>query len=70
MPCSTRRRPVKGQKKRTEQPTFPLGRLLFTPTALKAIQDAGQEPAFFLEKQAAGGGDGVAPGRTAAVDHR
>ena len=36
------------------KPKFQLGRLLSTPAALKAIQDAGQEPAFFLEKHAAG----------------
>lgn len=36
------------------KPKFQLGRLLSTPAALKGIQDAGQEPGFFLEKHAAG----------------
>ncbi len=33
---------------------FPLGRILATPAALKAIEDSGQTPAFFLDKHAAG----------------
>jgi len=33
---------------------FPLGQIVGTPGALKAIEDAGQEPIFFLSKHASG----------------
>ena len=33
---------------------FPVGRLLATPAALEAIQIAGQEPLYFLERHAQG----------------
>jgi hypothetical protein len=33
---------------------FPVGRLLATPAALEAIQSAGQEPLYFLERHARG----------------
>jgi len=33
---------------------FQLGQVIATPTALKAIEDAGQDPDFFLDKHAAG----------------
>jgi hypothetical protein len=36
------------------QPKFNLGRTLATPAALKAIEDAGQTPEFFLEKHVQG----------------
>ncbi len=36
------------------QPKFSLGQILATPAALKAIEDAGQTPAFFLEKHVQG----------------
>ena len=32
------------------KPKFPLGQLLATPGALKAMEESGQSPAFFLEK--------------------
>ena len=35
-------------------PKFPLGTLVATPAALKAIEDAGQEPAFFLDMHLSG----------------
>jgi hypothetical protein len=38
----------------TVQPKFNLGRTLATPAALKAIEDAGQTPEFFLEKHVQG----------------
>ena len=33
---------------------FPLGQVVATPGALKAIESAGQEPGFFLSKHAQG----------------
>ena len=33
---------------------FQLGQVVATPAALKAIEDAGQDPGFFLDKHAAG----------------
>ena len=33
---------------------FQLGQVVATPLALKAIEDAGQDPDFFLDKHAAG----------------
>jgi len=33
---------------------FPLGDIVATPAALRAIQDAGQDPDFFLDKHSAG----------------
>jgi hypothetical protein len=36
------------------KPKFPLGQVVATPAALKAIEDAGQTPAFFLEKHVSG----------------
>lgn len=33
---------------------FPLGDIVATPAALKAIEEAGQDPAFFLDKHAGG----------------
>ena len=33
---------------------FPLGQIVATPEALKAIEEAGQDPTFFLDKHAAG----------------
>jgi hypothetical protein len=33
---------------------FPLGQIVATPAALKAIADAGQTPAFFLKKHGHG----------------
>ena len=36
------------------QPKFSLGQILATPAALKAIEDAGQTPGFFLEKHVQG----------------
>ena len=33
---------------------FPLGRLLATPGALKAMEESGQSPDFFLEKHVSG----------------
>ena len=38
----------------TMQPKFSLGQLLATPGALKALEESGQSPAFFLEKHASG----------------
>lgn len=35
-------------------PKFPLGTLVATPGALRAIKDAGQEPGFFLDMHLAG----------------
>jgi hypothetical protein len=32
------------------KPKFPLGQLVATPGALRALAEAGQSPAFFLEK--------------------
>jgi hypothetical protein len=32
------------------KPKFPLGQLLATPGALKALEESGQSPAFFLER--------------------
>ena len=36
------------------QPKFPLGQVLATPAALKAIEDAGQTPEFFLDRHVQG----------------
>ena len=36
------------------KPKFPLGQLVATPGALGALQEAGQSPAFFLEKHVSG----------------
>lgn len=36
------------------KPKFPLGQLVATPGALCALQEAGQSPAFFLEKHVSG----------------
>jgi len=36
------------------EPKFPLGRIVATPGALEAIQEAGQEPAEFLLRHQAG----------------
>ena len=36
------------------KPKFPLGQLLATPGALKALEEAGQSPAFFIEKHIQG----------------
>ena len=36
------------------KPKFQLGQLLATPGALKAMEDAGQSPAFFLQKHVNG----------------
>ena len=36
------------------QPKFPLGQLLATPGALKALEESGQSPGFFLAKHASG----------------
>jgi len=33
---------------------FPLGRVVATPDALEALQEAGQSPAFFLDRHAVG----------------
>ena len=33
---------------------FPLGQLVATPGALQALQEAGQSPAFFLDKHISG----------------
>ncbi len=33
---------------------FPLGQLVGTPGALRALQEAGQSPAFFLDKHVSG----------------
>ena len=33
---------------------FPLGQLVATPGALRALQEAGQSPAFFLDKHVSG----------------
>ena len=33
---------------------FQLGQIVATPAALKAIEEAGQDPAFFLDKHIAG----------------
>ena len=38
----------------TAKPKFPLGKILATPAALKAVADSGQSPAVFLDKHAAG----------------
>ena len=32
------------------KPKFPLGQILATPGALRALEEAGQSPAFFLER--------------------
>jgi hypothetical protein len=37
-----------------DKPKFQLGQLLATPGALKALEESGQSPAFFLERHAAG----------------
>ncbi|MGO8744676.1 MAG: hypothetical protein ACLQNE_01680 [Thermoguttaceae bacterium] len=34
----------------TAKPKFPLGKILATPAALKAIAEAGQSPAVFLDR--------------------
>ena len=34
----------------TAKPKFPLGKILATPAALKAIADSGQSPAVFLDR--------------------
>jgi len=34
------------------KPKFPLGQLLATPGALRAVEESGQSPDFFLEKHA------------------
>jgi hypothetical protein len=39
---------------KTMKERFPLGLIVATPGALRAILDAGQEPGFFLAKHAAG----------------
>ena len=36
------------------KPKFSLGRLLATPAALKALEESGQSPGFFLEKHMSG----------------
>ena len=36
------------------KPKFPLGQVVGTPGALKAIAEAGQSPEFFLDKHVAG----------------
>jgi len=36
------------------KPKFSLGQLLATPGALKALEESGQTPAFFLEKHVQG----------------
>jgi hypothetical protein len=36
------------------KPKFELGRLVATPGAVRALQEAGQSPAFFLERHLAG----------------
>jgi hypothetical protein len=36
------------------KPKFPLGRLVATPGALRALEEAGQSPSFFLDKHVAG----------------
>jgi hypothetical protein len=36
------------------KPKFQLGRLLATPGALKALEESGQSPGFFLEKHVSG----------------
>jgi hypothetical protein len=36
------------------KPKFPLGRILATPGALKALEESGQNPVFFLEKHVQG----------------
>jgi hypothetical protein len=38
----------------TLQPKFPLGQVLATPAALREIEDAGQEPSFFLDRHIVG----------------
>jgi len=38
----------------TSRQKFSLGQVVATPGALKALEEAGQSPAFFLEKHAAG----------------
>ncbi len=36
------------------KPKFSLGRLLATPAALRAMEEAGQSPGYFLERHIAG----------------
>ena len=36
------------------KPRFPLGQLVATPGALRALEEAGQSPSFFLDKHVAG----------------
>ena len=36
------------------RPKFQLGQLVATPGALRALEEAGQSPAFFLEKHVSG----------------
>jgi len=47
---------------------FPLGTIVATPAALQAIEDSGQEPAFFLSKHAAGDWGEVCKGDAALND--
>jgi hypothetical protein len=47
---------------------FSLGQLVATPGALRALEEAGQNPAFFLEKHLAGDWGEVGSGDWAAND--
>jgi hypothetical protein len=42
-------------------PKFPLGAVVATPGALEAMEEAGQTPAFFLNKHVAGDWGEVSP---------
>jgi len=45
----------------TMKALFPLGQIVATPAALEAIEEAGQTPADFLARHAAGDWGGVSP---------
>jgi hypothetical protein len=40
---------------------FPLGQVVATPGALEAMEEAGQDAAFFLDQHASGRGDLLQP---------
>jgi hypothetical protein len=44
------------------RPKFPLGQLVATPGALRALEDAGQMPADFVSRHVAGDWGEVCPG--------
>jgi hypothetical protein len=50
------------------RPLFPLGQLVATPSALAALQKAGQSPAEFLSLHVRGQWGDRAPGHQALVD--